>query len=264
MRRIGRAVGQAPARSRPGVAEAVVAVDRAEEVRVRVGRVERIVAAELDAHHRRLEAVDRVAERVGRARQRLLADERVAGDGAGGAVLGPLPRLGLVAVDPVAERVGAVGREHVAVRGAARRRRVRVAGDRLEEVDLQARDAGLVVLDRRLRRVDLVAGRAVADGADDAAVVTRGVRLDAPVEAAGEADDGQVADVDARAEHGRRRRLVVGLVGDAGGLPAVGVGLEHVELVERIGLVEVVVAGDVGQRDLRSLILDRVVAGLDR
>ena len=93
------------ARRRPGVAEAVVAVHRAEEVRVGVGRVERVVATELDAHHRRLDAVDRIAERVGRARERLLADERVAGDGAGGAVLGPLPRLGLVAVDPVAERV---------------------------------------------------------------------------------------------------------------------------------------------------------------
>ncbi len=153
----------------------------------------------------------------------------------------------LVAVEPGAELVGAVCSQHVAVGRAACGRGRGVAGDRLEEVDLDAGDARLVVLGHRLGRVDLVAGRAVADGADDAAVVTGGIGLDAPVEAAGEADDRQVADVHARAEHGRRRGLVVRLIRDAGRLPAVGVGLEHVELVERVGLVEVVVAGEVGQ-----------------
>ena len=124
-------------------------------------------------------------------------DERVAVDVTGHAAGRPAPVLGDVGVEQLALRVGAVGARarscSLASQGASGRRS---AGDRRVELDRHVGDAGLPVLGGGVLRVELVAGRVVADRADDAAVprvdavsARRVVGVHAPVHAAAEADD---------------------------------------------------------------------------
>jgi len=67
-----------------------------------------------------------------------------------------------------------------------------VTGHRVVEAHWHVRDARLVGLAGRLRGIKLVAGRVVADRADDAAVGAGRVGLDAPVDLGAEADDGPI------------------------------------------------------------------------
>ena len=184
---------------------------------------------------------------------------RVEGD----AALGPGPCLGQVRIERLAARgtLGAVADTE------ARDRTVRI-GDigavgilvRLPELHHDAGHARLVVLGARLGRVVLVAGAVVADGADDAAVLVSGVRLHAPVDFTGEADDREHVEVDLARKERRRRRLVVGPERDAGRLVAGVERLEHHELRKRVDLIEVVLAVFVRRLALLALVVQRVVA----
>src|SRR6202008_3153431 len=107
----------------------------------------------------------------------------------------------------------------------------------------------------------LVARGVVEDGADDAAVRPRRVRLDAPVDAAGQADQVERVYVDAGAHDRRRRRLVVRLVGDAGRLIAGVVDLLDHPRAEGVRLAEQVVTVRVGRVGRGALVLQRVVPG---
>ncbi len=139
------------------------------------------------------------------------------------------------------------------------------------ELHGQAGDARLPVLGGRVLRVELVPGDVVADRADNAAVLrvdaVRAVGVvvvDAPVDPAGEADDRQDADVHAGAEDRGGRRLVVGLVRDAGRVEAVVVGFEDDPLRQRVGVLEDVVALRVGAHRGGAAVHQRVLALAER
>ncbi len=140
------------------------------------------------------------------------------------------------------------------------------------QLDRHARDSGLPVFGREVLRVELVAGRSVADRADDAAVVrvdargaaVRRVLVDTPVDGAAEADDREDADVDPGTLDRRRRRLVVGLVGDPGRVVDVAVGLHDDPLTDRVAALEVVVAARVGACRALATVVEVVLAVAQR
>ena len=131
-------------------------------------------------------------------------------------------------------------------------------------MDRHVRNPGLVRLGHGVRRVEFVAGGVVGDGAGDASGLGAGERAHAPVDGARQPDDRQEVEVDGRAEHRGRGRLVVRLVGDAGRLVAGVERLEDQPLGHRVGLLDVVVAVVVGGHGVRPLIHQGVVAFLDR
>ena len=132
------------------------------------------------------------------------------------------------------------------------------------EVHRDVRDTRLVGLGHRVARVEFVAGGVVGDGADDPAVLRAGVGLHAPVDPALEPDDRQDGHVHGGTEHRRRRRLVVGLVGDPGGLVPGVERLQHQELAQRVDLGDGVVPGGVGRDTGDALVHRGVVAFLHR
>ncbi len=248
-----------------GVREAVVAVHGGPEVGGRGALVGR-VGAELDALQ---EAGDALAVGALVGGEHVLVagvGERVAVDVARHAAGRPAPLLREVAVQQPAGGVGPVLGQLVAARRVTGGGRVGAAGHQRVQVHRHVRDARLPVLGGGVPGVELVAGRVVADRADDAAVARvdavgsgRVVGVDAPVEPAAETDDVQHADVDAGALDGGRGRLVVSLVGDAGGVEGVVVGLHDRPLAERVGGLEPVVPGRVGGDGGRPAVHQRVV-----
>ena len=244
--------------------EAVVAVDGA-------------LAAELDAHDRSFDAV----LVVGRVEVVVLRRERrqvqhvaveVASDTAGRSgpgfgrrhVAGPagIGRGDRRAV--IGERPAAPADAELGV-GAVRLGDVGTAGLLgLPQLHSDPRDAGLPIVLGCFAGVDLVAEAVVGDRTDDAAALAGSVRLHAPVEPARQAQDRQDVDVDLRGVDGRLGRLVVGLVGDAGGLVPGVERLDDHELAERVHLAEVVPAVLVRDRLGGALILQRVGAAAHR
>ena len=128
------------------------------------------------------------------------------------------------------------------------------------KINRQIRNAGLPVFNRGVGWIQFIAGGVIADRTHDAAVGAGSIGLHAPIEAASQTNHRVHVDIHTLTEYCCFLRLVISLIGDAGGLESIGIGFLHQPLGHWVGAFHPVITVGVCRHRGCAAIHDGVLA----